>query len=478
MSLIATSLPEVLIDDSVSPAIYSRWVAAHNPVVFEFTRKDVIVSSVTVSSGKVQLNLASSHVGSLSVGDQIYVVTEKYVGLTTVHLLPVSTVVVTNMPYTVASSGGYCNYVDDKPNYYINVSIKDADGILIDAIKYTPLLNGVCACDISGILQSLVSNLDAYDFQDVTGQQTPDNICAQFTVTYQEFWKNSTTTTEQSLSGTYYAVNGAFQIRHVNNGNYKDFVIYDQNKTGKFLSPFAVPTAFPEWANTISFIYDPEAIAEPIEVQTFTVYANNPTATPPDFSATSPTALAESASKVNEILYALGPISGNDNRRGVYVWLQRQSDHARISEQRYIRIVPTDKYGCNTIMLRWLAPDGSWAQYLFNSDYRETLQVDLTGTFQTAFDNISQLESFNRVLQKRSYKKLQIGMTGLDQNDAEGIKTLLSSPQVYVLVMEGGFPARIGVTVEPGTFSIRKANASLFDIEFSIVFPENFNQIA
>lgn len=129
-------------------------------------------------------------------------------------------------------------------------------------------------------------------------------------------------------------------------------------------------------------------------------------------------------------------------------------------------------------MLRWLAPDGSWAQYLFNSDYRETLQVDLTGTFQTAFDNISQLESFNRVLQKRSYKKLQIGMTGLDQNDAEGIKTLLSSPQVYVLVMEGGFPARIGVTVEPGTFSIRKANASLFDIEFSIVFPENFNQIA
>mgnify|MGYP001059421907 CR=1 FL=1 len=128
MSLIATSLPEVLIDDSVSPAIYSRWVAAHNPVVFEFTRKDVIVSSVTVSGGKVQLNLASSHVGSLSVGDQIYVVTEKYIGLTTVHLLPVSTVVVTNIPYTVESSGGYCNYVDDKPNYYINVSIKDADG--------------------------------------------------------------------------------------------------------------------------------------------------------------------------------------------------------------------------------------------------------------------------------------------------------------------------------------------------------------
>jgi hypothetical protein len=39
-----------------------------------------------------------------------------------------------------------------------------------------------------------------------------------------------------------------------------------------------------------------------------------------------------------------------------------------------------------------------------------------------------------------------------------------------------GFYDEVEVIVEPGTFAIKAAKANLFDIEFSFVFPEVFNQ--
>ena len=160
----------------------------------------------------------------------------------------------------------------------------------------------------------------------------------------------------------------------------------------------------------------------------------------------------------------------------MYVWLQRQSDHQRVSEQRKVKIKPLNQQPCNKVVLRWLAPDGSWACYMFEGNYRESLQVDAFNTYQQAFDNISDLEAFTRVQKKRAFRKFQVGMSGLDQNDAQGIMTMLYSPQVYQLIDEEGFTARLGVIIEPGTFSVKPAANRTFDIEFSIVFPEIFNQ--
>jgi hypothetical protein len=476
MSLIPTSLPEVLIDDSVSPPVYSRWNAAWNPYVFEFTRKDSVVTAIANSGGRPQLTLSANVPAGTVVGDQIWVETELYKGYFTIHLIPVGVVVIIDTPYIGNGSGvGYLNYTQKRPRYYTEVSVNDLSGSVLGRLRYTPLANGIVRADVSGFVQSLLSNTDGYNLT-TAGQQQPEGMALPFTIEYQEFWRNSNTSAAQ-LPGTYYAVNGAFQVRHPNNGNYFDFVMTNGDKTKKFLSAFDTPTAYAGAINTLAFIWDDEAMGgEDLEIATHTVYSNAPDNPPPDNQVFPVSVLEKKDGKINEIRYSLGGVSGVDNRIEVYVWLQRVSDHARVSEQRKVKIKPASQQACNALRLRWLAPDGSWAQYLFEGNYRESLQVDPFNTYQQAFDNISELEAFNRVLKKRAFVKFQIGMSGLDANDAEGIKTILYSPQVYQIINEGGFSARLGVIIEPGTFSVKPAATKTFDIEFSVVLPEIFNQ--
>lgn len=485
MSLIPTQLPEAIIDDQFSPPRVSRWNAAWNPYVFEFTRKDVIVSAVANSGGNVQLTLAEATPLALDVGDTIYVNTEEYTGFFTVLLLPVSVVIVLDLPYTGPSAGGYVNYTNLRQNYYTEIKVKDQDGVTLDTIRYTPLSDGVVRADVSGILQSFLSNKDEQVIDGIDDvvpvQQQPNGISFPFQISYREYWKNSGSQPETTLPDLYFAVNGAFQVGHVNNGNYVDFVITnDDEKSPKFLSPFEVPVAFNNYdeINTVTFIWDEDAVGgDDLDLARFTVYANNPDVAIPSSVVIDLIQLESKPNQINTVTFGLGGVSGTDNRAFVYVWLQRRSDNARVSEQKKFRIRRLNEQACESVMLRWLAPDGSWCNYLFEGNYRESLQVDSFSTYQQAFDNISELESFSTVLKKRAFNKFQVGMTGLSANDAAGIKTLLYSPQVYRLVPGSDFGfRREGVIVEPGTFNVRPVDTKTFSIEFSIVFPEIFNQ--
>ena len=490
MSLVPTSLPEVILDDQFSPPKVSRWNAAHNPYVFEFTRKDSIVLAVANSSGRVQLTLSANFLSGLQVGDTIYVNTEKYKGLYQVFLLPVGVVVIIDTPFVEASAGGYINYPELRPNYYVEIKIKQPNLTTLATLRYTPLIDGKARVDVSGAVQSYLSNLDKAIINGVDEpaptQQQPDGISFPFKISYREYWKNSGSQSETNLNDFYYAVNGAFQIGHPNNGNYADFVVLNDDEKPKiFLSPFNVPVAYTNYLdlNLAYFIWDVDALGgDDIDLARFTVYGNAPNVEVPANTTTDLIQLTQNGNtinKINAVRFGLGGVSGVDNRAFVYIWLQRRSDNQPITLKKKFRIRRLNEQDCNTIMLRWLAPDGSWANYLFEGNYRESLQVDAFSTFRQAFDNISELETFETVLKKRGFNKFQVGMTGLSANDAAGIKTLLYSPQVYQIVSAGDFGfRRIGVIVEPGTFSIRPVANKLFDIEFSVVFSEIFNQNA
>jgi hypothetical protein len=400
-------------------------------------------------------------------------------GIYTILTVPTTSAIViaASSPGAPVSVQGYVNMLGARPNYYIDLNIRDKDNVLVATVRYTPASNGLIEADISGILQSKVENDDDYDTA-TGGQQRNANAYFQFKVSTKEYWDGSSQSVVNN-GNDWFAVNGAFQIGHPFNGNYADYFINEFSKTGKFLSPFVIPTVYPNYPVVAQFIYDGTALPDDLEIATFTNYGNVAPVLPPDFDATGNTDLSNTFENgIASFVFPLGGISGADNRRNVYMWLQRKSDHSRVSEQKMFKIKPVDQQACNSVFLRWLAPDGSYAQYLFEGNYRETQQVESNGTYQKAFNRIDTLKGNSRYLKKTGFSKFQIGMTGLDQNDADGIRTLLNSPMVYRITpnVSTGFFDVVEVLVEPGTFAIKQAKSDLFDVEFSIVFPEIFNQ--
>jgi hypothetical protein len=478
MALAVNYTPQQIFD-SVSPPIYCRWVACWNPVLFSYTRKDVLVSSITGSSGNARINLATAPSVRPVAGDKVYVYVEgKFDGVYSVLSSPTAdSIVISASDGGSFTIGGYVNLLTTRSNYYIELIIRDQSNALVATVRYTPSVNGLIEADIAGILQSKVENDDDYDTT-TGGQQRNGNAYFQFKVSTKEYWDGSSESVVNN-GNDWFAVNGAFQIGHPFNGNYADYFINDFSKTGKFLSPFVIPTAYPNYPVVAQFIYDEDALPDDLEIATFTNYGNAVPALPPDNDATGNTDLSNTLENgIASFVFPLGGISGTDNRRNVYVWLQKKSDHVRVSEQKMYKIKPVDQQACNSVFLRWLAPDGSYAQYLFEGNYRETQQVESNGTYQKAFNRIDTLKGFSRYLKKTGFSKFQIGMTGLDQNDADGIRTLLNSPMVYRITPNAstGFFDVVEVLVEPGTFAIKQAKSDLFDVEFSIVFPEIFNQ--
>jgi hypothetical protein len=229
----------------------------------------------------------------------------------------------------------------------------------------------------------------------------------------------------------------------------------------------------------LSFLWDTNYLTGNVNIATFTNYTTNINELPPNTKSTDLVALdVPPISEFETFLFSLGAISSVDNRRKVWVWLQTAVGNVRITEQRMVKVRPADMQSCNSVFLRWLAPDGSFGFYLFEGNYRESMQVESEGTYVKAFNRIDTLKGFSRFLKKTGFKKRQVGMTGLDKNDADGIETMLYSPMVYMVTPNDttGFYDEVQVLIEPGTFSIKQAKQDLFDVEFSFVFPEIFNQ--
>jgi hypothetical protein len=479
--LVTNYTPEEIFDFD-SPAVYCRWVAAWNPVLFSYTRQDVLVASIADSSGNARINFTVAPAVRPVADDKVYVyVEDRFDGVYTVLSSPTADSIVIDTPSAGSFTlTGYVNLLTTRPNYYITLKISDILDVEVATIKYTPKTNGLIECDIQGILQSKLNNDNDYNITSnvLTANQVNNNAMFEFKVATKEFWTGSANS-EVANGNDWYAVNGAFQIGHVYNGNYRDFFISNDTTPGKFLSPFQIPTVYPNFPYHLSFLWDTNYLTGNVNIATFTNYTSNIDELPPNTKSTGLVALTvPPQSEFNTFLFSLGGITSVDNRRKVWVWLQKAIGNVRITEQRMVKVKPVDLQLCNSVFLRWLAPDGSYGFYLFEGNYRESLQVESNGTYVQAFNRIDNLKGFSRYLKKTGFKKRQVGMSGLDKNDADGIETMLYSPMVYMVTPNDvtGFYDEVQVLIEPGTFSIKQSKQNFFDIEFSFVFPEIFNQ--
>lgn len=470
MSLVQTVDLEQIVDNT-SPAIISRWVAAHNPVYLEWIRKDTLVTDTDTYGVGFALSFKVADNSAYSPGDLIYANTTAVTGVFEVDIL-VSTneIVTTSLGYAFpfGTYPGYINNLTTRKNYYTEIELTNSNGATqLALLQATPDTTGKVGIDISGALQSYLSNDDDAPLTSWTYYEDI-NAYIPFKYRIKENWTGSAES-YGSLSDLHFGVNGAFQNLHEYNGNYVEYYTNNSVSTSKYLYDFDEKiNLFDGFPFDISFLWTNDLNTTSSNQLTVTVIAFDQNDNNLGISVFYlPNTLALSFVRFDPY------VNIDPNQKYLKVFIQDDSLN-QIIEPVTINLIDTTEI-CTGVYLEWLGEKGNRSYFLFNDKYQESLQVDGGGTYQKAFDGIDDLTERANWYEKKPFKKLTVGAEGLERYEIEGLKTLLKSTRVYEVQKDG---TKQGVLLEPGTFQIGRGDDNKFRIEFTIVYPEQFNQTA
>lgn len=485
MALEQTVDLEVVVDDTASPQLYSRWVAAHNPMYLEWTRKDKLVTGTDDWDGlKIAFYVADA--SGYTSGDLIFVSTEWITGIFTIDSIVLSSIpfpgdkiVTTTLSDSLIPGGqyifpGYVNNLTTRKNYYIEIEILSADeSTQLALLQATPDTSGKIGIDISGALQSYLSNEDPID-NFLIAAQIDSNSTRSFKYRVKEYWLNSNNSFG-SASDLNVAVNGAFQIAHEQNGNYSAYYPDISNNTdAKFLTDFDELTVWGGYDIDISFVY-PDSLLNTM-TNAIDGFAKYYTYNDQLLHSDSFYGFILDFDENNIIRWKIPVLNSYSTVLCKYMEITLLNGLNQVIEEKRCNIVKLEDTPCPGIYLQWLGEKGNRSYFLFNDLYNESMQVEGGGTYQKSFDRIDTLTEISDWFNKDAYKKLQLGAQNLTRIEIEGIKTLLKSPKVFVV--DPATFKKVGVLLEPGSFNIGRGNDDRFTIEFTIVYPKQFGQSA
>lgn len=475
MALVQTIDLEVVVDSTISPPLVSTWVAAHNPMYLEWIRKDNLVTNTSAYGVSNNLSIIVADNSGYTAGDLIYINTTAAVGVYEVDSIVSTNRIVTTSTGFATSPGTYPGYVNNlttRPNYYIEIELLNtAETISLALLQATPDTTGKIGIDISGAMQSYLSNEDPIA-EFIVDAYKDQNASKGFRYRTKEVWDGSSNSFGTS-SDQHYAVNGAFQIGHEENGNYAEYYTENNgNRYAKFLTDFTELTAWDGYDIDVAFIYTDSvdtSLTDIFGTIAYFDYSNN-------LLSTSTFPLVPPADENNIIRWKLpvqSQVGGFDVK---YFELYVDDSVSSIVDSMICNVVPVKDTPCPGIYLQWLGEKGNRSYFLFNDLYNESMQVEGGGTYSKAFDRIDTLTEVSDWFNKDAYKKIQLGAEGLTRDQINGLKTLLKSPKVFEV--DPVTFKKVGVLVEPGSFNIGRGDDNTFRVEFTMVYPKQFGQSA
>jgi hypothetical protein len=471
MAIIQTVDLLQLVTDEISPAIESSWVAVNNPVYVEYLRRDFRFTNASYSGGSfLRMIFASSPIG-VAVGHSVYIGFEGvYEGPAIVTDVS-GTDVTVDVEVDLTGVIGIDAYMNDntlRENYFIDLKISEPTNTTALAIlKASPNTAGIIGIDISSALQTFVSNTDALVLQVADTSVQDTNSTIQFVYSVRENW-NGSSNSYVLLSDTHYGVNGAFQLQAEYNGNYAEYYLDIYNEYKKIPRDFVRPKYFVGYPFDISFIFPTDLDLVPMtslsEHFSGDVSVGTDTST---VTATNKGSLCRIYPNI-DVNISLGDTV-------TYVAHYFESNDAQVSETLFIDIVYPN---CNGIYIEWLGNLGNRSYYLFNDRSEESLNVNAGQTFETPFNRIDTLEERSNFFEKEAAQLFKCGVSGINRNDIEGLKSLLTSVKVSVITPDGAGWKRTGILIAPGTFVIGRLSDNTFSLEFGFSYSKQFNQSA
>ena len=145
----------------------------------------------------------------------------------------------------------------------------------------------------------------------------------------------------------------------------------------------------------------------------------------------------------------------------------------RITEIKKIRL----RNDCfdNPVFLAWFNKRGGIDSWLFGRTQTETLRVSADQIFERDIIDLENADTIKDFLSKEAVLVTRIGAENLDKNDIDGLRGLLTSPKVQILVSQNPLKWQT-VLVSPGSFKIIDTKERRHRLEIDIVHPDQIIQ--
>lgn len=241
----------------------SKWLATDSPIVFEVQRKDNNIATTVNNGGKTRITLSTSNsLFYLSVGEfiSIHDAVSGVSFITSVLTKHSDTDYTLNIAYASQQFSYYVAY--QKPvNYFFEVKL-NVNGVEQSATaRFTPQLNGLAKCDISGYLQTYVSDDKVGTYSDDFTAET--NQSGNFTFAVSENYIGNTNTTYLVNNNTWHYVKAA---RSIEKGTNVAEFVPNLEAQAEFLNYFEEPTYWIGLPFDISFVYSELLAGKPVQL--------------------------------------------------------------------------------------------------------------------------------------------------------------------------------------------------------------------
>ena len=464
---------------STNTTVSVRYVAAYNPVLLNFMRKDWEGTSQesTAIPGKQAFDLGSLAY-DVNVGDFVFVATP-FISVDDPWEVIDKTgnVITIDVTWAFGAQAGYLNLMSRR-NWYL--SLKVGSSVIL---KVTPLFNGFISAEISGALQSYFKLKFFPNWLETTNPSYQVNLGdsllkKDITLSWKENWIGSDEAFT-SPSNEFQAIAGAFNIGNPNNGFYTE---YYPNNFGsnsaptflpKWLTVFEKPVYWSGFFFTKSLLLTDTLTGVSADYELRQIFIEGNVTVLQQNAYT----FGGSFNGLNQVqVNAPDPVISPDTTSKLRLQLLRSSTGAWIIQNLDCVYISSHKISCNNFYVRWLNPLGGWEYWLFEHNIYEGQRVESLGVYETYFDQLAETTSYQNSIGKRTTFVVQCGTDVFDESTAKGLRTLSSSIKVEFLNQDTD--VWIGVQVVVGSFQYRKNKSSYNRVELSFELPTEFNQTA
>ena len=457
-------------------------VAAFNPIVVEFQRKDV-EGNLNISSNDTSKMMfsASSLAVNYPVGSLVYVNGGVLDGFYEV-LFNNGTEVEIDFNYIGSSYTCFFNSTI-LLNWYLTLRLNGSGGAYRD-IRLTPDETGYIRAEISGMVKSMLSLDYSVEFLPSTDpsyqiNKVDTNLSKSFNLTWKENWIGSDEafTTNSPGENQFYAHAGVFQIGDPANGYYNDYLANYEGSNSymdflpDWLTMFPKPVYFIGYPFTVSALMGKNLGAVDgyrLNRALFDSYGAG-------FSTQNIDLAAVSQGNINVFDMNYDDVDAT-LLDSMSLRLRRLTGGKYILKWLKVNVTRASEQHCNAMYLKWLNPLGGWDYYLFQNRIVEADRVESMGTFETYFDSIAAVSDYQNFVGKLTTPQVTIGVDSAPNNDMIGLKYLKKSPKVYWY--NTAISKWIGVRVDVGTFTFRESNIKYNKVELTVSLPTELNQTA
>lgn len=462
----------------------SKWLAVGGSdpashIWMNLQRVDSSSTSLSDSSGNFQLASITDPPSSLTVGGKIYcifytagsvVVAE---GLYNIVSFSGSTLVV-DCPYSALASFARFSFITDYANYYFRIEYTLPNGDVVKSIHtFSPTT--LTYADVSAFTKDYVS-ITSKAIPTSVNNDIADNIDAYVSVAIYEIYDGPDGHVDALSDGDnidMYIVNAANQLQNVNGVSLVDKITNDTpSQLLKFLTDFIQPTLFKGYPFHTSFIYS--SLMTSVVAYDYSCYDGAGSLL---LNANPTLSAGANLAHVNRLFFRA---SIPDATKTIDVFLKKNVGGTPYSETMTVRY----KYcgGGNAVCLKWMGISGAWNYWVFSGNNTENLEVTAPqGVFEPFITNLAISDTDSDFVTKDTSPELELSVDNIDQNDLNGLKTLLQSPKVMMLTnpdtwIDDGVDKWVTVKVKTGKFKIKEARAKLGGLQFAIALPQVYIQ--